>query len=186
MIALLSITDKVRTYSQTLIARLHAMKIHTVMLTGDNRLTAEAIANHTGIHEIHAELLPEDKQSIIAQLQQRGPIAMVGDGINDAPALARADIGITLGAAGSATALETADIALMQDDLRKLPELIQLSRQCSAVLWQNITIALSIKLIFFALTLTGHANLWMAVFADMGASLLVILNGLRLLRSSAN
>ena len=156
-----------------------------VMLTGDNRYAANAIARQVGIAEVHADLLPDDKLSLVELLRQRGQVAMVGDGVNDAPALARADIGITLGAAASATALETADIALMQDGLNKLPELILLSRHCTRIVWQNIAIALGIKLLFFGLTLSGHANLWMAVFADMGASLCVILNGLRLLRNRA-
>lgn len=182
VIALFSIADSVRHDSQSTIAQLHAMKIKTVMLTGDNQHTALAIAQQVGIDEIKAELLPEDKLNLIASLQKQGPIAMLGDGINDAPALARADIGITLGAAGSATALEVADIALMQDDLSKIPELIHLSKRCANVLTQNITIALGLKAIFLVLTMLGEANLWMAVFADMGASLLVIFNGLRLLK----
>jgi len=182
VIALFSIADSVRHDSQATIAQLHAMKIKTLMLTGDNQHTALAIAKQVNIDEIHAELLPEDKLNLIANLQKNGPIAMLGDGVNDAPALARADIGITLGAAGSATALEIADIALMQDDLGKIPELIRLSKRCATVLIQNISVALGIKAVFFALTMLGEANLWMAVFADMGASLLVIFNGLRLLK----
>lgn len=181
-IALFSIADGVRHNSQTTIAQLHAMKIKTVMLTGDNQHTALAIAQQVGIDEIHAQLLPEDKLNLIASLQKQGPIAMLGDGVNDAPALARSDIGITLGAAGSATALEIADIALMQDDLSKIPDLIHLSKRCATILIQNISIALGIKAIFLVLTMLGEANLWMAVFADMGASLLVIFNGLRLLK----
>jgi len=181
VIALFSIADSVRHNSQATIAELHAMKIKTVMLTGDNQHTALAIAQQVGIDEIHAQLLPEDKLNLIASMQKKGAIAMLGDGVNDAPALARADIGITLGAAGSATALEIADIALMQDDLSKIPDLIHLSKRCATVLIQNISIALGIKAIFLVLTMLGEANLWMAVFADMGASLLVIFNGLRLL-----
>lgn len=182
VIALFSIADSVRHDSKSTIAELHAMKIKTVMLTGDNKHTALAIAQQVGIDEIHAELLPEDKLNLIAGLQKQGPIAMLGDGVNDAPALARADIGITLGAAGSATALEIADIALMQDDLSKIPELVHLSRRCASILIQNISIALGIKAWFLVMTMFGDATLWMAVFADMGASLLVIFNGLRLLK----
>lgn len=182
VIALLSIADSVRQSSQAAIAQLHAMKVHTVMLTGDNQHTALAIAKQVNIDEIHAELLPEDKLNLIANLQKNGPIAMLGDGVNDTPALARADIGITLGAAGSATALEIADIALMQDDLSKIPELIRLSKRCANILIQNISVALGIKAVFLALTMLGEANLWMAVFADLGASMLVIFNGLRLLK----
>jgi Cd2+/Zn2+-exporting ATPase len=181
-LALFTIADSVRSNSQTTIAQLNALGINTVMLTGDNTATAQVVAKQVGITEVHAQLLPEDKLNLIAQLQQQGAIAMLGDGVNDAPALARADIGITLGAAGSATALEIADVALMQDDLSKVPQLIQLSRRCSQVLIQNISLAVGIKVCFLILTLFGHANLWMAVFADMGASLLVIFNGLRLLK----
>lgn len=181
VLALFSLADKVRHNSQNTITQLHKMGIKTVMLTGDNQHTAQAIAKQVGIDEIHAGLLPEDKLNLIVNLQTKGPIAMLGDGVNDAPALARADIGITLGAAGSATALETADIALMQDDLDKIPELIHLSKRSSSVLIQNISIALGIKACFLILTMFGHTNLWMAVFADMGASLIVIFNGLRLL-----
>jgi len=184
VIALFSIADSVRHSSQSAIAQLHAMKIKTLMLTGDNLHTALAIAKQVGIDEIHAGLLPEDKLNSIANLQKQGPIAMLGDGVNDAPALARADIGITFGAAGSATALEVADIALMQDDLSKLPDLIHLSRRCANILFQNISLALGIKAVFLVLTMLGEANLWMAVFADMGASLLVIFNGLRLLKKA--
>lgn len=182
VIALFSIADSVRQDSKATVTALHNMRIKSVMLTGDNQHTAQAIAQQVGIDEFHAQLLPEDKQNLIAKLQSQGPIAMLGDGVNDAPALARADIGITLGAAGSATALEVADIALMKDDLSKIPELIHLSKRCASILVQNISIALGLKLIFFVLTLMGDANLWMAVFADMGASLLVIFNGLRLLK----
>ena len=183
-LALFSIADSVRATSLAAITQLHAMGIATVMLTGDNRQSAYAVAQQVGIKTVHAELLPQDKFDLIAQLQQQGKIAMVGDGVNDAPALARADLGITLGAAASATALEVADVALMQSELTKLAELIQLSQRCSRLLMQNIGLALGIKVCFLVLTLLGHANLWMAVFADMGASLLVIFNGLRMLKAT--
>jgi Cd2+/Zn2+-exporting ATPase len=182
IIALFSVADSVRDASKQTIAALHAMHIKTVMLTGDNQRTAIAIARHVGIDEVHAELLPEDKLNLVATLKQHGPIAMLGDGVNDAPALARSDLGITLGAAASATALEVADVALMQDDLNKIPDLIHLSKRCARVLIQNISLALGIKALFLVMTLVGSATLWMAVFADMGASLLVIFNGMRLLR----
>lgn len=183
VLALFCIADSVRTSSQCTIAALKNVGVNSVMLTGDNQYAANAIAQQVGIDTVHAELMPEDKLKLIAALQQQGAIAMLGDGVNDAPALARADLGITLGAAGSAVALEVADVALMQDDLSKLTELITLSQRCAWVLQQNIAIALGLKLLFFGLTLSGHANLWMAVFADMGASLLVIFNGLRLLKN---
>jgi Cd2+/Zn2+-exporting ATPase len=150
------------------------------MLTGDNQLTATAI----GIEDARGNLLPEDKLEAIAALQiQHGHVGMVGDGINDSPALARANIGFAMGAAGTDTALETADVALMDDDLHKVADFILLSRQTARILAQNITLALGIKVVFFGLALTGMATLWMAVFADMGASLLVVFNGLRLLHA---
>jgi len=154
-----------------------------VMLTGDNVHTAEAIAKQVGIDEARGNLLPEDKLATIGQLASGGAVGMVGDGINDAPALAKADIGFAMGAAGTDTAIETADVALMDDDLRKIPSFIRLSRMTAAVLKQNISLALAVKAVFLGLTVMGMATMWMAVFADMGASLLVVFNGLRLLRS---
>ncbi len=185
ILALFGFADLLRSDSRHAIEQLQQLGVTSLVLTGDNRSSALAIAAQVNIDQVHAELLPGDKLAMIETLQKRGPVAMVGDGVNDAPALARADIGITLGAAGSATALEAADIALMQDDLGKIAELIRLSRQCGRVLAQNITLAIAIKLLFVVLNLAGYANLWMAVFADMGASLLVIFNGLRLLKSKA-
>jgi Cd2+/Zn2+-exporting ATPase len=162
---------------------LHALGVATVMLTGDNARTAAQIGALAGIDTVVAQLLPEDKLAEIRKLQARyGPVGMLGDGINDAPALAQADIGFAMGAAGSDTAIETADVALMNDDLAKLPAFIELSRATRSVLVQNITVALVIKVAFFGLALGGLATLWMAVFADVGASLLVVFNGLRLLR----
>lgn len=155
------------------------------MLTGDNVHTAEAIARDVGIDEARGDLLPEDKLLVVEMLleqSQGATVGMVGDGINDAPALARASIGFAMGAAGTDTAIETADVALMDDDLRKIPAFVRLSRSTAAVLTQNIALALGIKAVFIALTFTGQATMWMAVFADMGASLLVVGNGLRLLK----
>ena len=156
------------------------------MLTGDNAHTAAAIAAQVGIDEARGDLLPEDKlKAIEAKMGEAGAhgiVGMVGDGINDAPALARSDIGFAMGAAGTGTAIETADVALMDDDLRKLPRFVRLSRQTHALLVQNIVLALGIKAVFLVLTLSGMGTMWMAVFADVGASLLVVGNGLRLLR----
>ena len=153
------------------------------VLTGDNAHTARAIAAQVGMDEAYGDLLPEDKlKAIERQIGKAGAVGMVGDGINDAPALARSDIGFAMGAAGTGTAIETADVALMDDDLRKLPRFVRLSRQTHAILIQNIVFALSIKAVFLFLTLYGTGTMWMAVFADVGASLLVVANGLRLLR----
>jgi Cd2+/Zn2+-exporting ATPase len=155
----------------------------TVMLTGDNEATARAIAGAAGVDEVAAELLPQDKVAAVEDLLARyGAVAMVGDGVNDAPALARSTVGIAMGAAGTDTALETADVALMADDLARLPFAIRLSRRARAIIRQNVALSLGIKAIFLALAVTGMATLWMAVFADVGASLIVTLNGMRLLR----
>ncbi len=165
---------------------MHALGIKTVMLTGDNAHTAAAIAAQVGIDEARGDLLPEDKlKAIEAKMGQGGMVGMVGDGINDAPALARSDIGFAMGAAGTGTAIETADVALMDDDLRKLPRFVHLSRRTHAVLVQNMVLALGIKAVFLVLTLAGTGTMWMAVFADVGASLLVVGNGLRLLRAQS-
>lgn len=153
------------------------------MLTGDNRSTAQAIASAVGVDDCRAELLPASKVEAIADLLARhGSVAMVGDGVNDAPAMAQATMGIAMGAAGSDAAIETADVALMSDDLSKIPWLIRHSRRCLFVVKQNIAFALLVKAAFVVLTLSGHASMWAAIAADMGASLLVVFNGLRLLR----
>ena len=182
---LMAVADTVRPSSRQAVSELQAMGVQVVMLTGDNSHTAQAIAGQTGITDVRGDQLPEDKLQAIEQLRQRHgerSVGMVGDGINDAPALARADIGFAMGAAGTDTALETADVALMDDDLRKIADFIGLSRQAHAVLVQNISIALGIKAVFLVLALLGMSSLWMAVFADMGASLIVVFNGLRLVR----
>jgi Cd2+/Zn2+-exporting ATPase len=182
-LALFGVADTVRDSSREAIVDLHRLGVRTMMLSGDNQHTAEAIAGQVGIDKVRSGLLPEEKLLAIEALQSEGGIVgMVGDGINDAPALARADIGFAMGVAGTDTAIETADVALMTDDLRKVAVFVQLSRSTALILKQNITLALGIKLVFLGLTLTGHATMWMAVFADMGASLLVVANGLRLLR----
>jgi Cd2+/Zn2+-exporting ATPase len=180
---IIALADTLRGRSQVAIAGLREAGIQrTVMLTGDNEGTARAIVAQVGVDEFRANLLPEDKVGAIdALLAEYGRVAMVGDGINDAPALARATVGIAMGAAGTDTALETADIALMADDLSRLPLAMRLSRRALGVIKQNIGLSLLIKAVFLALALLGYATLWMAVFADMGASLIVILNGMRLL-----
>jgi Cd2+/Zn2+-exporting ATPase len=181
-VALFGLADTVRPESGQAMALLRALGMEPVMLTGDNPATAGAIAGQVGIRDVRANLMPEQKQAAIAELEERfGAVGMVGDGVNDAPALARADIGIAMAAAGTAAALETADVAIMDDDPRKVADFIVLSRRCVSTLRQNVAMALGIKALFLALALGGHATLWMAVFADMGASLLVVFNGLRLL-----
>ncbi|MHB9079832.1 MAG: heavy metal translocating P-type ATPase [Pirellulaceae bacterium] len=155
---------------------------HVIMLTGDNLPTAQAIARESGVDEFRAELLPQDKVMAVEELVRRyAAVGMVGDGVNDAPALARSSLGIAMGAAGSAAAMETADIALMTDDLSRLPWLIHYSRRVLVIIRQNIFAALAVKAIFVLLTLLGHASLWAAIAADMGVSLLVVLNAMRLL-----
>jgi len=181
-LALFAVADTVRETSRSAIAELHRLGVKTLVLSGDNPRTVEAIAKQVGIDRARGNLLPEDKQKAVAQLAAEAKTGMVGDGINDAPALARADIGFAMGAAGTDTAIETADVALMDDNLRKVPAFIRLSRATASVLRQNIALALGIKAVFMVLAIAGEATMWMAVFADMGASLLVVVNGLRLLR----
>lgn len=183
ILALIAVTDEVRENSAEVIEKLHGLGIQkTVMLTGDNNSTAQAIGQISGITETRAELLPQDKLEVIKQLRKdEGSVAMVGDGVNDAPALAAATVGVAMGGTGTDTALETADIALMGDDLGKLPFTIKLSRKTLQIIKQNITFALAIKAIALLLIIPGWLTLWMAVFADMGATLIVTLNGLRLL-----
>ncbi|MDK6079471.1 heavy metal translocating P-type ATPase [Massilia varians] len=182
---LIGVADTIRKTSREAIAQLHQLGVRTVMLTGDNLVTAIAIAREVGIDDARGNLLPEDKLAAIEEETARFKVVgMVGDGINDAPALARANIGFAMGAAGTDTAIETADVALMDDDLRKIPQFIRLSKQVRVILKQNIFAALAIKAVFLLLAIAGSATLWMAVFADMGASLLVVFNGLRLLRKA--
>ncbi len=184
VLALTAVADEIRESSAEVVERLHKLGINkTIMLTGDNQGTAEAIAKRSNISETAAELLPQDKLTFIKQLRERyGKVAMVGDGVNDAPALAASSVGIAMGGAGTDTALETADIALMGDDLRKLPFTVKLSRKALFIIKQNIAFSLGIKLLALLLVIPGWLTLWIAIFADMGATLIVTLNGLRLLR----
>lgn len=180
--ALFAVADTVKESSRAAIEALHALGIKTLMLTGDNAQTARAIARQVGIDVALGDQLPEDKLRAVEEYARRGMVGMVGDGINDAPALARADIGFAMGAAGTDTAIETADVALMDDDLNKIARFVRLSRATRRVLMQNIVLALGIKAAFLLLAIVGMSTLWMAVFADVGASLLVVANGLRLAR----
>lgn len=183
VLAVCAVADTIKASSAQAIAELKSLGITPVMLTGDNVATAQAVGALAGIIEVRGNLLPEDKRTAVNELQQRvGPTVMAGDGINDAPALATSDIGFAMGAAGTHIAMEAADVVVMNDDLRRLPETIRLSRHTHAVLWQNIGLALGIKGVFLLLAIFDNATMWMAVFADMGASLLVVFNGLRLLK----
>ena len=187
ILGVVTVADDLKPTSRDAVAELKRLGITPIMLTGDNQATADAIAAQVGIDDARGALLPDDKLAAITELvATRGPVAMIGDGVNDAPALARADIGIAMGAAGTDTAIETADIALMDDDPRKIAEVVRISAHTSHVMWQNITLALGVKAFFLALTITGTASLWIAVLADMGTSLIVIANGLRLLRHPAH
>lgn len=186
VLAIFAVADTVRETARQAVADLRALGIVPVMLSGDNQATASAIARQAGIADARGDLLPEAKLEAIKDMQRRhGPTGMAGDGINDAPALAQADIGFAMGGAGTGTALEAADVVIMNDNLQCVADLVRLSRRTHAVLWQNITLALGIKSVFLVLAVFGGATLWMAVFADMGASLLVVGNGLRLLRGGA-
>jgi Zn2+/Cd2+-exporting ATPase len=184
-IGIICVADRLRDAGREAVMMLRRQGVHRVaLLTGDNSATARAIAEELGVDEYRAELLPEDKVSAVNELRQaHGMIAMVGDGINDAPALAAADVGIAMGVVGSDAALETADVALMADELLKIPYTLRLGRATLRNIKTNIAVALGLKAVFLGLAVAGVATLWMAVAADMGASLLVIGNGLRLLRA---
>lgn len=184
VVALIAVADEVREVSKEAIRSLHGLGIEkTVMLTGDNKRTGEYIGAKVGVTDVKAELLPEHKLKAIQRLKEEYDyVAMVGDGVNDAPALAAATVGIAMGGAGTDTALETADVALMTDDLNKLPFIVKLSRKALAIIKQNITFSIGIKVVALLLVVPHWLTLWMAIVADMGATLLVTLNGLRLLR----
>ncbi len=187
VLALFAVADTIRETSKQAIADLKSLGVTSVMLTGDNSATAKAIAGQAGIDDARGDLLPEAKLKAIKEMQQRyGVTGMTGDGINDAPALAQADIGFAMGGAGTDTAMEAADVVIMNDNLRRVAETVRLSKRTHSILWQNITLALGIKSVFLVMAVFGAATMWMAVFADVGASLLVVGNGLRLLRGAKN
>lgn len=184
ILGVIAVADEVRDSSAAVISELHKLSIeHTIMLTGDNTKTAESIGKQLGVTEIKGDLMPQEKLDSIKALRTTyNKVAMVGDGINDAPALAASTVGIAMGGAGTDTALETADVALMGDDLQKLPFIVRLSRQTLKIIKQNITFSLGIKLLALLLVIPGWLTLWIAIVADMGATLLVTLNGLRLMK----
>jgi Zn2+/Cd2+-exporting ATPase len=184
VVAMFAVADTIKQTSQQAVADLQSLGVTPVMLTGDNNATAQVVAAHAGITDARGGLLPEDKLLAIKDMQQRyGKTAMSGDGINDAPALAQADIGFAMGGAGTDIAMEAADVVIMNDDLRRIASTIRLSRDTHTILWQNIALALGIKSVFLVMAIFGNASMWAAVFADMGASLLVVFNGLRLTKS---
>lgn len=179
--------DSVRVDAAQAIAQLRDIGMERiVMLTGDNRCAAEAVARPLGVDAFHAELLPEDKVRLLEDIQSAtthgGKVAFVGDGINDAPVIARADVGIAMGGLGTDAAIETADVVLMTDSPLKIVEAVQIARHTRTIVWQNIVLALTIKIVFVALGTMGMASMWEAVFADMGVSLAAILNATRVLR----
>lgn len=183
ILLLIAVADEVRESSKEVIEKLNKLGIETVMLTGDNEMSAIAIGKQIGVSYIEADLLPEDKLHFIKALREKYKgVAMIGDGVNDAPALAASSVGVAMGGAGTDTALETADVALMSDDLSKLPYTVKLSRKSLAIIKQNITFSLAIKAIALLLVIPSWLTLWIAIFADMGATLLVTLNSLRLLK----
>ena len=188
LMGVIALRDRIRPDARAVVARLHELGVGTiVMLTGDNERTARAVAAEVGIDEVRAELLPEDKVAAIEELVARHDVvAMIGDGVNDAPAMARAHFAIAMGAVGSDAAIETADIALMTDDIAKVPWLIGHSRRTMGVIRQNIALALATKAAFVALTAFGLATMWGAIAADVGVSLLVVANALRLLRARSD
>jgi Cd2+/Zn2+-exporting ATPase len=185
-LGVIGIADQLRCESSQAVQALHAQGIRpVVLLTGDNRGAAEAIGRNLGVDETRYELMPADKLSAILSLQsEHGVVAMVGDGINDGPALAAADVGIAMGGVGSDTALETADVVLMSDNLMRIPAAIQLGKSALSIIKQNIVFALAVKALFLGLGVLGMTSLWLAILADDGATLVVILNSLRLLRNS--
>ena len=181
---MIAVSDPLRAEAAASIAALRGLGVaHVAMLTGDNPETAAVVGAQAGIDDVRAGLLPAQKVAAIAELRDLyGAVAIVGDGVNDAPALAAASLGIAMGAAGTDAALETADIAIMGDDLSAVPDTIRLARRTTRVIWQNIVFSIVVKALFLVLAPLGLVSLWLAVFADMGTSLLVTANGLRLFR----
>ncbi|MGB4616020.1 MAG: HAD-IC family P-type ATPase, partial [Limnochordia bacterium] len=179
------VADPIKPEAATASAQLKALGMDLVMLSGDNQAHAETVAQQMGIGQVYAELLPQDKVRIVEELleKSKGKLAFVGDGINDAPVLARADIGIAMGGLGSDTAIEAADVVFMTDEIGKLAASIQLAKYTRKVVWQNIALALGIKALFLILGALGAASLWEAVFADVGVTLIAVINASRVLRA---
>ena len=186
ILGVISIGDSLRADAKKALKKLHAAGLsRIVMLSGDNQRTVDAIAKEAGLDEAFGDLLPDDKvERVRGLLKKHGEVGMIGDGVNDAPALAVATVGIAMGAIGSDTAIETADVALMKDDLGRMAEAVEMGRRTLRIIRFNIGFALLVKAVFLVLTFAGHATLWMAILADTGATLLVIVNSLRLLKSA--
>ena len=186
ILGVITISDYLKDNIKTVIKRLLQKNIAVSMLTGDNSAVATLVATESGIKEFFANLLPEEKMLVIKKMKESKKVAMVGDGINDAPALAIADIGIAMGKKGTAVALETADIVLMKDDIAKLDYVMELSKQTKNIIKQNITFALLIKFLAIISVFPGYLTLWLAILADMGATVIVTLNSMRLLKKASN
>ena len=181
---IIRLSDELRAESLKMVRSLNVLGVNrTEILSGDNAFYVQSVQEQLGITAAQGELLPRQKVEVIMQLRQQMSVAMVGDGINDAPSLARADVGIAMGAMGLDVVLKSADISLMNNDLRKLPWLVQFAREVKGTVRFNIGLAIGAKLLVLALALSGYAYLWLAVLADTGATMLVVLNALRLLRS---
>jgi Cd2+/Zn2+-exporting ATPase len=180
--ALMAVADTIKDDSLLAIQEMKKLGLQTVMLTGDNQLVAQAVAQASGVDQVYSELMPEEKARVIADLKKQGTVAMAGDGINDAPALALADIGMAMAAAGTDVAIETASIAIMDDKLKKIPAFYRLARSVWSIVVQNFVIVFGVKLAFLTLTLAGAAQMWLAIIADMGVCLVVVANGLRAMR----
>ena len=180
------IADQIKEDAEEAVSGLRARGITTVMLTGDNKTAAESVGRKLGLDRIYSQLLPEDKVNrvceLLAEKSEKGKLVFVGDGINDAPVLARADVGVAMGGLGSDAAIEAADIVIMDDKPSKLLDLMKISRQTLSIVKQNIVFALGVKLIVLVLSAIGLANMWAAVFADVGVSMIAILNSLRALK----
>lgn len=182
ILGVIAVADVLRPDAAQVITRLKKLGVKRIaMLTGDHDRVAQAIAREAGVDEVHAGLLPEDKVRIVRQLREIGPVAMVGDGINDAPALAAADIGMAMGAAGTDVAMETADVVLMSDNLRNIAFASDVSRRARRVVIQNLTFALGVIVMMVVATLMARVPMPLGVVAHEGSTVLVCLNGLRLL-----
>ena len=185
-LGIIAVADVIKEDSPQAIRELQNMGIHVVMLTGDNERTAKAIGQQAGVDEVIAGVLPEGKEQVIRKLKEKGKVAMVGDGINDAPVLSRADIGIAMGALGSDAAIEAADVVLMDDNPAKIALAMRISRKCLRIVYENIVFALAVKAICLILGALGIANMWVAIFADVGVMVLAVLNAIRCLRIKNN